>query len=289
MKRHDHLKSIALGACALLFTAAFGTSCEQPPILCEVASGAYIVKYFPKEAGSDCLMLPGEEVGMSVYNPPKGDDREIDALRATVAIQATSMGVLADTAKATASATDPDPAHKQYSFGNYTARPDANDFCAASDLSVAEQHIPETAYEDKDGNPAIFPETRLAYEWRDVRVHMAFATPGNAATGEVTITRESEDPTTGERETCTTTYIASALFPSVGCEAVDAAGQATGMPDDTRCCAKANPDKGRPFGSRIHPDFKVKCDPTLLQCVLDWKPGESFPPLGANAFCGDGS
>lgn len=285
MNRHDHPKPIALGALALLFTAALGTSCEQPPMLCEVASGPYAVKYFPKDAGNDCLMIPGEQVGMSVYNPPKGDDREIDASRATIAIQAHSMGALADDAKATAGATDPDPKHKQYSFGTYAARPDADDFCAASDLSAAEQRIPETAYTDADGNPAIYPETRLAYEWRDVRMHMTFATPGNAATGEVSITRERADSETGNRETCTTTYIASALFPKVGCEAVDATGQGTGMPDDTRCCANADPAKGRPFGSGLHPDFKVKCDPELLLCVLDWRPGEPFPPRGTNPVC----
>jgi len=288
MNRHDYLGSIALGAAALLFTAAFGTSCEQPPLLCEVASGPYAVKYYPKDASSDCLMMPGERVGMSVYNPPKGDDRQIDASRATIAIQANSMGALADEARNVANAADPDPEHKEYSFGNYAVRPDADDFCAASDLSIAEQHIPETAYTDAEGNPAIYRETRLAYEWRDVRVHTTFATPGNAATGEVTITRESEDPATGERSTCTTTYIASGLFPAVGCEAVDGMGQGTGMPDDTRCCAKADPASGRPFGSGLHPDFKVKCDPGLLLCVLDWKPGESFPPLGKNSVCGEG-
>ncbi|TKD10326.1 hypothetical protein [Polyangium fumosum] len=288
MIRHTPPKTIALGASALLFTAAFGTSCEQPPILCEVASSAYIVKYYPKDAGSDCLKLPGERVGMSVYNPPKGDDREIDATQATVAIQAHAMGVLADDAKNKAGATDPDSNHKQYSLGDYAARPDADDLCATSGLSVAEQHIPETAYTDADGHPAIYPETRLAYEWRDVRVYMTFATSGNAATGEVTITRDTEDPATGDHETCTTTYVASALFPIAGCEAVDAMGQATGMPDDTRCCANADPSQGRPFGSGIHPNFKVKCDPELLLCVLDWKPGESFPPLGKSSFCGAG-
>jgi hypothetical protein len=285
MNRHHHRMSATIGLAILLSTAVWGISCEQPPLLCETASGPYIMKYFPKDPANDCLMLPGEFVGMNVYNPPKGDDREIDASKATIAIQAMSMGVLADDARDTANATDPNAAHTQYSLGDYSTRPDANDFCSASNLAAAEQDIPQTAYTDADGNPAVYPETRLVHEWNDVRLYMTFATPGNAATGEVTMTREIKDPGTGNVDTCTVTYIASGLFPPVGCEATDAMGQGTGMPDDTRCCANADLAAGRPYGSRIHPDFRTKCDPVLLQCVLDWSPGETFPPLGGNPAC----
>lgn len=269
----------------LLFVAAFGASCEQPPMLCEVASGPYAMKYFPQDPDNDCLKLAGELVGMGVYNPPKGNDREIDASRATIAIQASSMGALADDALYTANATDPNAAHQEYALGDYAVRPDTNDFCSVTNLVAAEQDIPETAYTDADGNAAIFPATHLTHAWNDVQLQVTFATPGNAVTGEVTMTREIKDPVTGEIDACTVTYVASGLYPAVGCESVDEMGNGTGMPDDTRCCPGANLEKGRPFGSGIHPSFKTKCDPTLLQCVLDWSPGQTFPPLGTNPAC----
>src|SRR5690349_6012349 len=118
MNRRKNIEAITLGACALLFTAAFGAGCEQPPLLCDVPAGPYAVKYFPKDAGNDCLMIPGELVGMALYNAPKGDGSELDVSRATVAIQATSMGMLADDARNTANATDPNPEHAEYSLGN---------------------------------------------------------------------------------------------------------------------------------------------------------------------------
>jgi len=285
MKQQKIGVSFLLGFAALWGVALSGASCAAPEMLCEVGTGPYAVQYFPKDPAQDCLKLPGELVGMGAYSPPREDGTNTDASRFTIAIQANAMGGLEDEAAAIG-AKDPDPAHVTYSLGDYSARPDADDFCAATNLAPAEQHIPETNYTDMEGNAATFPETRLTYAWRDVRLYMTFATPGNAATGEVTITREITDPASGAKDTCASTYVASALFPSVGCEKADAMGMGTGEPDDTRCCAKADPANGRPFGSGLHPDFRVKCDPALLVCVLDWKPGEPFPPLGQNAACG---
>ncbi len=272
-----------LGLCGL---GAFGAACEQPELLCNVGSGPYVVQYFPKDAGGDCLMIPGELVGMALYNAPNATQTGFDSSRTMISVQAQSVGALADEARATAGAVDADSDHTQFSFGDYSSRPDEDGFCSAPRLTAAEQHIPETAYTDKDGAPQVFPETRLSYEWTDLRVFMTFATPGNAATGTVAITREMTDPATGVTSSCEATYVASALFPAVSCGATDAMGKPTGEPDDTRCCATADPENDRDLGSGIHPDFKLKCDPALLMCVLDWRPGEAFPPLGDNAFCG---
>lgn len=259
-------------------------SCAQPAMLCDVASGPYAVQYFAEPGAADCLLLPGELAGMKTYNPPSADGKNIDARVTTVAIQATSLGQLADDA-ALAGAADPEASHTLYSIGDYSNRPDAGDFCSAPSLSRAEQHIPRTDHEDAEGNPQVFPETRLSYEWKELQVYTTFTAPGTAATGEVTITREVTDPETGVVDACTTTYVASALYPVVGCEAADAMGSPTGAPDDTACCAEADLSKGRSFGSGINPDFKVKCDPVLLLCVLDWKPGDPFPPTGPNPAC----
>jgi hypothetical protein len=285
MNMHAIRISCVFGFLCLSFATTSGISCTQPDIHCVTGTKPYAVQYFPKETNDDCLMLAGELIGLDVYNPPLGYDLEIDASRATLAIQAASVGALADDAFKVANARDPNTDHKQYALGNYAIHPDANDICIASEMSDAIQHIPQTAYTTADGGEAIYPETRLIYAWRDVRVHVTFATPGNAMTGEVTITRETTDPQTGMQSACQTTYVASALFPSVACEAKDEMGNPNGMPDDTLCCANADPEHGRPLGSGLHPSIRVKCHPELLQCVLDWRPGETFPPLGANAFC----
>jgi hypothetical protein len=174
--------------------------------------------------------------------------------------------------------TDGDPSHTIHSYSDYPTRPDRDHFCSPTNLSVAEQHLPEFAYEDEQGNMQTSPEQHVRYQWNDLRVYVTFATQGTAATGEVTITDEIAG--------CTATYLASALYPAVGCELLDAEGNGTGIPDDLACCANADPDRGRAFGSGISPDLKVKCDPDLFLCVLDWKPGEAFPPTGKNPGCG---
>lgn len=278
-------KSGAVGLLGLFLLGASSASCEQPDLLCDVGSGPYATRYFPKNPAEDCLMLPGELVGMATYNPVAASGEVLDVTQTRIAVQPSSLGALADGARATAGAVDTAPDHSLFSFGEYTNKPGEDDFCSAPSLAPAEQHIPESAYTAEDGSAQVFPETRLSYQWTDLRVFMTFAVPGNAATGEVTITKEVTDPMTGTTSTCAATYVASALFPAVGCEGKDAMGKPTGAPDDTRCCATADLASDRSFGSGIHPDFKVKCDPALLMCVLDWRPGEAFPPLGGNAFC----
>lgn len=278
----------AAGLVGLFLLGSSGVSCTQPELLCNVTSSPfdpYIAQYIPKDPASNCLALPGEFIGMKTYNPPLEDGKNVDASKTSVAVQAIAVGQLTDDGRA-AGAVDSDQTHTQFSLGDFSNTPNADDFCSAPDLSAAEQHIPRTDYTDAEGNAQVFPETRLKYEWKDLQVYMTFAAPGSAATGEVTITREVTDPTTGTTDSCTTTYVANALFPAVGCEVTDAMGAGTGMPDDTRCCSKADLANGRPFGSGINPDFKVKCDPTLLLCVLDWKPGEAFPPTGTSSACG---
>lgn len=282
--RKSHLKSGAASLVALLSLVG-APSCDSPKLLCDVASGPYIVRYYPKDAGADCLSLKGELIGMKTYNPPSADGENIDASKTTVAVQASSVGDTADAAAA-AGTEDPDKTHTLYSYGDYSNTPDADDVCSASALSSAEIHVPKTAYTDDDGNPRVLPETRLVYAWKSLDVYTTFSSTGNAATGEVTLTREVTDPDTGVKDACTTTYVVSALYPAVGCEVLDADGNGTGVMDETACCPEPDLAKDRPYGSGINPDFKVKCDPDLLTCVLDWQPGEAFPPMGKNPACG---
>ncbi|MFO0590370.1 MAG: hypothetical protein U0441_22700 [Polyangiaceae bacterium] len=286
--RKSHHHAAAASLVGLLSLGLFTPSCTSPKLLCDVASGPYVARYFPKDGGADCLSLKGELIGMKTYNPPSEDGENLDASKTTVAVQASSVGEMADAAAAAGTA-DPDKTHTLYSYGDYSNTPDADAVCSAGALSSAEIHVPKTAYTDGDGNPQVLPETRLVYAWKSLSVYTTFTSPGNAATGEVTITREVTSPDTGAKDTCTTTYIASALYPPVDCEVKDADDNGTGKPNDAACCGVADPAAGRPEASGINPDFKVKCDPDLLLCVLDWKPGEAFPPLGKNAACGASS
>lgn len=280
--RKSHLLTLGAAA-ALSLLGLVAPSCSSPAMLCDVASAPYATRYYPKDASQDCLSLPGELIGMKAYNPPSKDGENIDASKTTIAVQTSASGDLTDAAAA-AGTQDPDAAHKVYAYGDYSNKPDADDICSATSLSPAEVHVPETEYTDEGGNPQVLPETRLVYTWQSLRAHTTFSAQGDSATGEVTITREQTDPDTGVKDTCTVTYIAAALAPAVGCEALDADGNGTGAPNDVACCA-ADLEKGRPYGSGINPDFKVKCDPDLLLCVLDWTPGEAFPPIGENPFC----
>lgn len=283
--RITHLLGGAASLVGLSLLGLATPSCSQPAMLCDVASGPYVARYFPKEGAGDCLSLPGELVGMKTYNPPSADGDGLDAGETEIAVQSASVGQLADDAAA-AGAADPDGSHTLYSFGEYSNKPDGDDLCSAPGLSPAELHIPRTDYTDAGGDARTFPETRLVYEWKGLVVYTTFTAPGTAATGEVTITREVTDPATGTKDSCTATYVVSALSPVVGCEATDAMGNPTGLPDDEACCPEADLSKGRTSGSGIDPDFRVRCDPALLLCVLDWKPGEAFPPLGGNPGCG---
>src|SRR5215212_7774703 len=82
-------KTGAVGLLCLLSVPFAG--CEQTELLCNVAGGPYVAQYFPKDAGDDCLMLPGELIGMSVYNPPNSEKTVLDTTKTMISVQALSM------------------------------------------------------------------------------------------------------------------------------------------------------------------------------------------------------
>jgi hypothetical protein len=251
--------SLSIG---LALTPALSTGCSQPRIDCTTGHasgiGAFAMKYTLKPGSKtgegSCDTVKGEIVGLEKYNPASADDpNKQDLTKATLAIRATTLGQLAADAEAAGVMVNRD---KLDSLGDFVSTvPDESDVCTVPTLSAAEGDFPSF-----DGQP----ETRVQYEWKDVRLLVTTAYPGTQVVAEVTYTRDG----------CSATYSAVGLWPAVYCEEVDAEGKGTGKPDVTWCDPVANPEAGRAYGSGINPDFKdnVDCDPDLLLCVLKEPP-----------------
>lgn len=143
-----------------------------------------------------------------------------------------------------------------------------------------------------------FPAQDITYEWRNIKTFVTAAAPGNRFEADLTYTQDG----------CTATYKVCGVWPVVGCEKYDwlsdtdpacavdtdenpapdtcnCPGQeintpcavATGLPEDKLCDGDPDlePQYGIPYGSGINIDFKAKCDPGSLLCVL---PACPIPP-----------
>ncbi|HTN86060.1 MAG TPA: hypothetical protein VL242_20310, partial [Sorangium sp.] len=122
----------------------------------------------------------------------------------------------------------------------------------------------------------------LRYEWSNLQVYVTAANLGNTFQADLTYTEG----------TCTAKYRVVGLWPQVGCEkyveqdmidpeteepVLDEEGNVvkeivpTGEPEDKLCDNTPDPESPYfiPVASGISEDLKVKCDPTMLVCVLD--------------------
>ena len=298
-------------------------SCSQPPILCGAAHGgtpgtnevgtpvgigfaalytqngaapmcATTTKYttsvsFPPvyPDGATLDKVRGDVIGLETYHPAVTTDHgpEPDFTKTSVAVKTDGLGQLIK-AKVARKATDASMDHKAYAYGEFqTSTPDDNGICKVSNLKPAEQDIPkaEAVPPDPDdpddmGKPEQ-PPVSVKQEWKNLEVYVTSAAPGTQFSGDLTYTQDS----------CTMEYHVVGLWPVVGCDALtEAEDDYVGMPDDTKCCPNADPAVGRITGSGINPDFPVKCDPTLLICVLDTKDGK-IPVLKPGWDQADGS
>lgn len=276
------MKRILGSTLALTVLLAVGSSaCDQPKINCTTGHGGFAMKYTLK-AGSMtgtgmCDARKGEIVGLEKYNPQKLDDlTHQDLNKAILAIRTSKLGQLAADG---ANAVDPkglsapvvDSDHDVNSVGDFAAAyPDDNGVCVVPTLSPAEQSVPAFNTPPPASKPmdpqVMHPATDIKYEWKNVRVYATPDLPGTQMVGEVTYTENG----------CSATYSVLGLYPAVSCEAKDAMGNGTGMPDPTLCDPVANPDAGRATGSGINPDLKARvgCDPDLLLCILTAPPSQ---------------
>lgn len=264
------------GLASAAFFALSGASCSQPAIQCVAGHGPFFAKYELVSGTGSCAALTGEDIGLSTYLAPNADRTLADYNDRSIAIQSSTVGQVfqdynggVDNAdKMTPVITTDD---KAYGLGKYTTAPDDNNICFAGGFDVgamseADVNVPETYFGDDDmGMPITGPAVHLKQSWKNVKVYVTAGVPGTQAVGEM----HYEDVIEG----CQADYKFVALFPSVYCgEDADGDEMTPDTAQDKLCDPVANPDEGRVFGSGINPDFKTRCDPDLLHCVLTETP-----------------
>ncbi|HZH15107.1 MAG TPA: hypothetical protein VE057_12205 [Archangium sp.] len=206
---------------AALATLASACDTTQPPIGCPVQSLEWAATYKPKGT-STCPVKAGEQLGIQKFSTPTGDER--------LSLHPAKLQNL----------NERDPARVSYSLGTLAKASDAEGFCSASDLSVAEKHAeakPEEGLAAED----------IIYRWSNVRVLAIARAPGTQLVADLEYTENG----------CTAQYEVWAMWPGD----IDCADE-VGQPDDSLC---------EQAGS-INPDFAVTCDPTQLRCVPAKRP-----------------
>jgi len=165
-----------------------------------------------------------------VIGVQKYDNPEKPDLAATIALRpATLVGLEGPGEGATAGQADV----KTIAQGKLSSNdPDTGNICTAPALNEIHDQVGGTS---------------ISYTWSNVRFYVTPRVPGTQFAAQLDYVGE---------DGCTATYNALGVFPAVACEDGD------GNPDDSLCGQSGD------FG-QISPDFKVKCDPDLLLCVLD--------------------
>jgi hypothetical protein len=229
------IRYIACTSVALTLLGGCNFSPSRPS--CVVGQGGWFAKYtlMANQPTDSCSQLRGEGLGVRKYFPP-GQNPQL-------AIRADTLGNMALQVPG-----DPDPSHSPTSIGplNQDA-PDADNLCAVSSLSRAEQNV---------------GGLDISYEWRDAKFVVQSNVPGT----QMSATLRYTDPN------CTAEYKAVAMQPNADCFAVDSQGNpvldpaGNQIPDASRCGPGFFPQ------GQVNPDFAVTCDPVLFKCVLATDP-----------------
>lgn len=277
-------------------------------------------------AGADVTLdkINYDSLGMETYHPSKedGDNGTVpDFTKGSVAIESAALGGLVD-------AWDPMYADmstddKLYSLGDWTAAsPDENDFCQVPSFkNQATQKfakipgVPADPMDPMSKPVPCTPGVDITLAWKNVQVYVTAAAQGTQFEADLTYTQVDHqvdstapdkcNPTTDA--TCAVDYHVRGVWPEIDCFAkVPDPSDPTGMktmivPDDEACCPsgctpghcgdahKDDPTFARASGSGLSPDFPIKCDHTLLKCVLDAPADQHIPLIGAKAntaLCG---
>lgn len=258
----------AAGLAGATVLSLAGASCSQPSISCVVGHGAFYARYtLVSQTGTGCGDLTGDDIGMSTYLAPNADKSLANYDSRSLAVQSSLLGDLRQTWEGLQGPDYDVVNNKAYAFGAYTSKPDDGNICYAGGangtaaLVPAELNLPEVTVTEDDGTMTTTPAQHVRQEWKNIRVYVTADVPGTQAVGEMTY----EDVTAG----CSATYTFVALYPSVYCGLDDDEDPMTpDIVDEEACNPVADPSKGRVFGSGINPDFKVRCDPQVLHCVL---------------------
>jgi hypothetical protein len=207
---------LGLALAAVLISAC---ETEQPAIGCPVQSLVWSVTYKPKGTSS-CPVKAGEQLGIQKFSSPSGDE-QLSIKPATLV-----------------SLEERDPSHLAYSLGALAKEADAEGFCSATDMAVAEKHAPA----EGDNIPV-----DVVYQWSNVRILAIPRAPGTQMVADLSYTENG----------CTAEYEAWGMWPGD----VDCANE-QGEPDNDLCATSGT----------INPDFVSVCDPTQLRCVPAKRP-----------------
>jgi len=229
--------------------------CQQPQSYCTTAHGDFAATYKLKSGDpqSACGGFTGDILGLQTYFATGGLNGTPKFSEASMAIRPAYLGDLVEFAAGwTPPVADPDPRHTPNAVGKFdTSLPDGDEFCAATNFSVAEISLPELPLipavlddpetpdvdESADEVPAV-PATSVRYEWRNVRVLVSANYQGTQFSADLKFTQDG----------CTAEYEVLGLYPLATCEK-DMDCQDTSV-------------------TGINPDFAVKCQTDLGFCVL---------------------
>ncbi len=196
-----------------------GCEVAQPSIGCPVQRITWAARFNLVEgqaAVGDCTLKGGELLGIQKFVPASGPDQLV--------IKPLTLAAL----------DDGDPEAPPYSQGTFASEPDADDFCAATELTVARKAIPEEGVD-------------VAYQWTEVKILSRPNAPGSQLAGRVNYTEGG----------CTAEYEVWAQWPAVFCDDEE------GNPSDAICGEE---------GHGLNLEFASVCDPTTLRCVPAQRP-----------------
>lgn len=220
-----------------------GCSFDQPTAGCIVQDGEDWVAIYTRDdssvtaecAGSEAAQLKGELVGIFKYTDANN--------------RSDSKLVIRPDGLASRAERDPGSPYDQNAVGQMATEPDANDFCAVPEFSVAKVNDPGVI-EDATTTPPTYstPPASIEYQFSDFSMYAAPAAPGTIGKGQLTYTQDN----------CTVKYAVTVLWPAIGC-----------VPGSSK------PEESCGEGSGANPDFDLRCDEELEVCV----PAKPVPSL----------
>lgn len=229
------IKNIVSVTAAVLSAGVLVTGCdfEQPNAGCIVQDASFAnwyAKYDLKEGqnlSTECQakVVKGEIWGVFKFTDPEKPNSAVLTIR--------PFGLYSRASR------DPGDPYLQNAVGKLADEPDAANFCAATDFSLATVNASATQ---------TAPATSISYQFSNVKVYAAPDAPGTQIGGDLTYTQDG----------CTIQLGVRAMWPSVPCD-----------PEST------NPAENCGEGSGINPIFAVTCDEALHRCV----PAKDIPSL----------
>ncbi|HYH94768.1 hypothetical protein [Hyalangium sp.] len=228
-------KNIVSVTVAVLSAGALLTGCnfDQPNAGCIVQDASFAnwyAKYDLKpdqnlSAECQAKVVKGEVWGVFKFTDPQKADSSVLTIR--------PAGLY------TRATRDPGDPYLQTAEGKLAEEPDASDFCAANEFSLATVNAGPSSTE---------PATSISYQFSNVKVYAAPDAPGTQIGADLAYTRDG----------CTIQLGVRALWPALACD-----------PDSS------NPAENCGAGSGMNPEFDVTCDPDLNRCV----PTKAIPSL----------